>query len=224
MSTNTAHSIANEPVDAKDAILETGASIIQDFEPVNNICAHLNAYHIYADDPSRAVEAQHYCTHISKDVRQCIIYDSPEKNARLIGVEYMITPRLYEELPPDERKLWHSHVFEVKSGQLIMPQPKASLTPAKVWEAAELKEMEEVIGLYGKTYHLWQVDRGDAVPLGPPKLMMSFTHATENFKKVVQDRDEKWGVDHEEKARSRAYIPEPKVHPDADAWDHSKLA
>ncbi|TRM69855.1 hypothetical protein BD626DRAFT_475512 [Schizophyllum amplum] len=224
MSTSAAKDIVQEPITTKDAVLETGASVIQEFQPVNNICAHLNAYHIYADDPSRVVEAQHYCTHISKDVRQCIIYDSPEKNARLIGVEYMITPRLYEELPPDERKLWHSHVFEVKSGQLIMPQPSTSLTPAKVWEQAELKEMEEVIGLYGKTYHLWQVDRGDAVPLGSPKLMMSFTHPTEGFEKVVTDRDKRYGVNHEEKARARAYIPEPKIHPDADNWDHRKQA
>jgi len=46
-------------------------------------------------------------------MRQCLIYDSPEKGARLIGVEYMITPKLYDTLDQEEKKLWHSHEYEV---------------------------------------------------------------------------------------------------------------
>ena len=53
-----------------------------------------------------------------------------------------------------------------------MPNP---LVPEGVWEIAETAEMREVVGLYGKTFHLWQVDRGDELPLGMPELMMSFT-------------------------------------------------
>lgn len=55
---------------------------------------------------------------------------------------------------------------------LIMPNPTI---PGAVWEIAETEEMKEVVGLYGKTYHFWQVDRGDVLPLGQPQLMMSFT-------------------------------------------------
>jgi hypothetical protein len=139
-------------------------------------------------------------------VRQCLIYDAPTNPARLIGVECMITPKLYETLDNEERKLWHSHDFEVsgiekptsfhqsnwfswavsfgkkdqlsfennqvRSGMLIMPNPNV---PNAVWEIAETEEMKEVIGLYGKTYHFWQVDNGDTLPLGKPELMMSFT-------------------------------------------------
>lgn len=107
-----------------------------------------------------------------EQVRQCLIYDAPTNPARLIGVEYMITPRLYENLDAEERMLWHSHDYEVKSGMLIMPNPNI---PNAIWEIAEAEEMKEVIGLYGKTYHFWQVDRGDELPLGKPELMMSFT-------------------------------------------------
>jgi hypothetical protein len=46
-------------------------------------------------------------------MRQCLIYDAATNPARLIGVEYMITPKLYEKLDKEERKLWHSHDFEV---------------------------------------------------------------------------------------------------------------
>lgn len=125
----------------------------------------------------------------------------------------MITPRLFENLDPDERKLWHSHVFEVKSGMAIMPAPAG--VPQAVWELAETKEMEEIIPLYGKTYHFWQVDRGDPLPLGQPQLMMSFTEETKppNWKELMKDRDEKFHVDSQAKSEKRKYIKEPKIHP-----------
>jgi hypothetical protein len=31
------------------------------------------------------------------------------------------------------------------------------------------------IKTYGKVFHFWQVDRGDPLPMGPPRLMMSLT-------------------------------------------------
>jgi hypothetical protein len=43
-----------------------------------------------------------------------MIYDAPTNPTRLIGVEYTITPRLYETLDKEERQLWHSHDFEVR--------------------------------------------------------------------------------------------------------------
>ena len=40
----------------------------QNFEPTKAICAHLNAFHVYANDTTRCVETDHYCSHISADV------------------------------------------------------------------------------------------------------------------------------------------------------------
>ena len=51
---------------------------------------------------------------------------------------------------------------------LVMPKPDGKSTDE--WEAFELEAMKEVIGLYGKTWHFWQVDRGDKLPLGEPSL------------------------------------------------------
>lgn len=157
-------------------------------------------------------------TNQSSDVRQCILYDSPEPNARLIGIEYMISERLYKTLLEDERKLWHSHVYEVKSGMLIMPKPAA--VPDAIWEAAETKEMEQVIIIYGKVYHLWQTDRGDKLPLGKPQLMTSLTAEGQfDFEKYVGDRDRRFGSDAKQKAEKREYIAVPEIHPSADqAW------
>jgi hypothetical protein len=208
-----------EATSAKEKFLHAGASIVQNFNPPKQLCAHLNAFHTYASNPGgAAVEANHYCAHLNEDVRQCIIYDSDKPNARLIGIEYLIKPHLYEGLDAEERKLWHSHVFEVKSGMLVLPNPPA--VPDAVWEIAETEEMKEVVKLYGKVYHLWQVDRGDKLPLGEPQLMTSFSGASQlDLENVVKERDGRLGISTQRKAEIRKGIEEPEVHPDADsAW------
>ena len=64
------------------------------------------------------VEAHHFCACPNEDVRQCGIYDSDKPNARLIGLEYIISSELFEGLPEEEKVYWHSHKFEVSSGTL----------------------------------------------------------------------------------------------------------
>lgn len=89
-----------------------------------------------------------------------------------------------------------------------MPAPAS--VPNVVWDAAETAEMKDIVPLYGKTYHLWQVDRGDAVPMGAPELMASFT-SEERVKiacpgglgELVKERDERFGVDYREKREKR---------------------
>jgi hypothetical protein len=135
----------------------------------------------------------------------------------------MISATLYKTLDAEERKLWHSHVFEVKSGMLIMPAPQS--LPNGIWDVAETKEMEEVVGLYGKTYHFWQVDRGDKLPLGQAQLMMSLTNEEQcpGFKEVLGERDKRYGVDSQKKKEKRQHIAEPEIHPDSDSvWKDEK--
>ncbi|PYH43827.1 OBAP family protein [Aspergillus saccharolyticus JOP 1030-1] len=217
-----------DPLSTKSRVLETGAAIVQDFAPVKNICAHLNAFHVYASDKTRCVEANHYCSHITEDIRQCLLYDSPSSTARLLGVEYMITPKLYNTLPPSERRLWHTHEFEVKSGMLVMPAPAG--VPSAAWEAAETSEMQDIIPLYGKTYHFWQVDRGDPVPMGAPELMASFTSEERvkvavpgGMEELCRGRDERFGVDFKTKREKRKGLEGAELHSDADAmWEDEK--
>jgi hypothetical protein len=131
--------------------------------------------------------------------------------------EYMIKPKLFETLDEKEQALWHSHVFEVKSGMLIMPKP--SLVPDAAWEVAENAEMEEVVHLYGKVYHLWQTDRGDKLPLGEPQLMTSYTAQEQmpDFEGRMRERDGRFGVESERKKEVREYIGVPEIHENADA-------
>ena len=53
--------------------------------------------------------------HLNADVLQCVVYDSPKENARLIGVEYIISEALFGQLPAEEKQLWPSHRYEVVS-------------------------------------------------------------------------------------------------------------
>lgn len=128
----------------------------------------------------------------------------------------MITPALYSTLDQTERRLWHSHVCEVKSGMLVMPQPSA-LVPQAAWERAEHAEMEEVVKLYGKVYHLWQVDRGDKLPLGEPQLMTSITAMDQvaGLEEKMDERDARFdsGVDWRRKRELRKDLEEMEVHP-----------
>ena len=45
-------------------------------------------------DRTRHVEAHHFCKHASEDFNQCIIFDSGETDAKLIGIEYIISERV----------------------------------------------------------------------------------------------------------------------------------
>merc|ERR1711879_66825 len=143
-------------------------------------------------------------------VHQCLIFDSNEENARLIGVEYVVSERLFKTLPEDEKKLWHSHHYEVKSGMLVLPG---------VPSVAEHTFMEGFIKTYGKVFHFWQVDRGDPLPIGPPRLMMALT-ADDQLDKGLLDRVHgKLGIDTEACRKGREDIPLPEVDPGANSWE-----
>jgi len=186
-----------------------GANRLQGESPLSAIDEHVCGLHFYSGDINRQVVAQHYCSHVSRDVRQCIIYESDKKHARLVGVEYIISAKLFKELPAEEKKLWHSHVYEVKSGQLIAP---------RIPEAAEKEVMDGLVGTYGKTWYTWQVDRGDRVPLGIPQLMMAFTADGQVHPELLAKCGAEYGVSSEEKRRSRADIVSPTIQAGADAW------
>jgi hypothetical protein len=192
---------------------EAGAKLLRDESPLSAIDEHVCGLHFYSSDINRQVIAQHYCSHVSRDVRQCVIYDSDKKHARLVGIEYIISAKLFKELPAEEKKLWHSHVYEVKSGQLIAPG---------IPEAAEAEVMKGLVGTYGKTWYTWQVDRGDKVPLGIPQLMMAFTADGQAHPQLLAECDAEYGISSEEKRKSRADIVSPAIQPDADAWQQGE--
>ena len=159
------------------------------------------------------MEAHHYCAILSDDLIQCVIYDGNVADAKLMGVEYIVSAKLFQTLPAQEKALWHSHVHEVKSGQLIAPG---------LPDVAEQALMTKLIGTYGKTWHTWHTDQHKGLPIGVPQLMMGFTADGQADPAMVAARDQRFKVSSAEKRRQRAGIPAPAIDPDADGWQRGR--
>jgi hypothetical protein len=152
--------------------------------PVDALHAHFCGIHVAKSDPKFQLIAQHYCSARDGDMHQCLIYDSCEKNARLLGVEYIISDKAYRRLPSTEQKYWHPHTYEVLAGGLIAPGMKPE---------DEMKFMKAVLTTWGKTWHTWP-DPKTPVPMGEPLLMWALTGDGQEDKRVIAERDRQFGV------------------------------
>src|SRR5262245_24633403 len=65
---------------------------------VANFQLHVCGIHIAREDPSIQMIVQHYCGPVA-DMHQCLLFDSADRNAKLIGVEYTISNEVYHTLP-----------------------------------------------------------------------------------------------------------------------------
>lgn len=193
----------------KTRALEAGAALLQDKAPLRALDAYLDGFHFASGDPAAQMEAHHYCGHLNEEVIQCALFDGNDDDAKLIGIEYIISGARFATLPKDEKHLWHSHVHEVKSGQLVAPG---------IPDVAEHELMERIVGTYGKTWHTWHTHERDALPLGIPMLMMGFTRDGQLDETRVRDRDQRFDVSTQRKREQRADIASPVIDTDADAW------
>jgi hypothetical protein len=67
--------------------------------------------------------------------------------------------------------------------------------PGPVPDTLELAEMKKLRETYGKTWHFWQIDKGDPLPYGPPKLMGSFTADGQLNTQLIRTLDHSIGGD-----------------------------
>jgi len=76
--------------------------ILQGESPLSAIDEHVCGLHFYSGDINRQVIAQHTAPRQQgcSPVRH---YDSDKKHARLVGIEYIISSKLFKELPAEER-------------------------------------------------------------------------------------------------------------------------
>ncbi|HQS47730.1 MAG: hypothetical protein B7Y12_00795 [Rhizobiales bacterium 24-66-13] len=206
-----AQPITGEERSTKSTVLGMGADMLQSKGPIDTINMYLNGFHFYADDMGRQIEAHHYCSHVNEDFFQCVIYDDNKGGARLIGIEYIVSERIFNTLPAEEKRLWHSHRHETTSGELVMPG-----IPGPVEHTA----IAMLVNTYGKTWHTWQVDRDSKLPIGIPQLMMGFTTDGQLSQNMIQDRDRRLGTDTADTRRSREDLARssPPVAAGADGW------
>jgi hypothetical protein len=195
-------------------VLEVGAKLVQDREPLDAVTAYLDGFHFYNGDMDGQMEAHHYVTVLNEDVMQAVIYDGNTRDARLMGVEYIISARLFDKLDPEEKKLWHSHQYEVKSGALVGPGLPA---------LAEKQLMEKIVSTYGKTWHTWHTDRDKELPYGIPALMMGFTKEGQLDPRLLNDRDKRFGISTANIKKQRESISMPQVDKMANAWENDDV-
>ena len=84
---------------AKTRALEAGASLMQDKAPLKALDAYLNGFHFYNGDMRGQMEAHHYCGHVNEDLIQCVIFDGNAADAKIMGVEYIMSGALFAGLP-----------------------------------------------------------------------------------------------------------------------------
>jgi len=120
--------------------------------------------HLLKDLPEHSQVAYHYCKPVNGEVNQCVLYDGTGPDAKLIGVEYLVSDAIYQTMPPEEKVYWHDHKYEVDAGLL------KSLTQTGAEEEAAMKAVRP---LWGKVYHTWAT--GKTYPSGPPRLFWAVT-------------------------------------------------
>ncbi len=199
----------------RTAVLETGADLMQSTTPVDQISMYLVGFHPAKGDPQVQMESHHFCDQVNEDFAQCVLYDSGTDSARLHGIEYIISERLYGTLPVEERPYWHPHNYEILSGQLRMPG---------LPDVAEAEALRTKINSYGKTWHVWKTgsfgNRGDSLPLGPAHLAWSFNRDGEVDPRLIESRDARLDLDTAAARRDRAEwapLANPQVGVDAMA-------
>jgi hypothetical protein len=75
--------------------------------------AHPDCVSVSSTDPSQAVIAYHYCTHLRPNLHQCIIYDSDGPDAKLIGIEYVVPKETFELFDDEEKKVGPAAGFQL---------------------------------------------------------------------------------------------------------------
>lgn len=183
---------------AKTEVLKAGAEIIQSNLPTDKLDVYLVGFHPLEDDPHHQMEAHHYCRQVNEDFAQCALWDSNGPDANLNGIEYIVSEKLFETLPAQERAYWHPHNYEILSGQLVAPG---------LPDVAERALMKGKMNSYGKTWHVWHTGApgmpGDTLPLGEARLAWSINADGELNPGLLSSRDQALGTDTADKRAQR---------------------
>ena len=104
----------------------------------------------------------HHCKVYDDNTAACLLFPyGMTDQDKPYGIEYVITTDQYQELPEEEKPLWHYHKTEFPRAQATFPE----LTDE------ELVEIQPVLDeTYGKVYYFWNY--GDTYPIGDPSILI----------------------------------------------------
>lgn len=188
-----------EAKSVKIRTLEAGAKALQSNAPVKGFDIYLVGFHPMKNHPEQQMEAHHYCHQMNQDFAQCVLFDSNTKAANMNGIEYIISEKIFDSLPAEEKKYWHPHNGEILSGQLVAPG---------IPKIAEKSLMKSKMNSYGKTWHVWNTGHEghapDKLPLGEPMLAWSFNRDGEAMPGLVEKRDKTMDLNSAQTREDRA--------------------
>ena len=107
--------------------------------------------------------AHHYCKEVAGGMTQCLLFDSDNADARLVGTEVIVGPDAYAKFSDSEKAMWHYHRDEV---------PKVSATLPDVSEEEGKKVLDSILETHGKVYLLWDPSTADG-PKGNPSVALT---------------------------------------------------
>ena len=161
---------------------------------------YLVGFHPMEDSPDPQMEAHHFCRQVNQDFAQCTLFDSNSGNANLIGIDYIISEKLFETLSEDEREYRHPHNAEISQWSARgTGHPRSSREGLDEGQDEQLRQ--DVACLEHRSDG---GQAGDKLPWGPPLLAGSFDREGEARPGLVEQRDKKMDIDTAEKRRQRS--------------------
>lgn len=132
--------------------------------PTDGFGLHIDAKAHLPGDPEAI--AHHYCKGVAGGMFECLLFESDEPDARLVGVEAVIDAATWQGFDAAEQPLWHYHKEEIPLLQPTLP----GLSEEEA--AGVAQSLEET---YGKVYILWDPTVSE-LPTGQP--FVQDVHAT----------------------------------------------
>ena len=126
----------------------TSTQLTASAKPTDGYTVHIDATKHAATKMNLFVH--HYCKGLLNGMMQCLLYDSDELNAKLIGVEQIVPNEVWEKFAVAEKQNWHGHVEELTKVELKAPGLSDS----------EVASLKETLGnTHGKVIVFWDPNR-----------------------------------------------------------------
>jgi hypothetical protein len=116
----------------------------------------LDGLHAYADQTGQPVQVRHVCGKVNEELHTCVVYDADGGDDDLLGVELVISERLFRELPEEDKPFWHSHRRGDSRSRAISSGGDADL-------------QERLASTYGRLWYPDEMEREDVGRFGGPR-------------------------------------------------------
>jgi hypothetical protein len=126
--------------------------------PATGYTIHIDADKHFSGHSDEIIH--HWCKPFSDGEIECQLYDGDASDARLVGVETIVTPATYKSFSADEQALWHYHRTEI---------PKLHATTPGLTKEQSDKLVASLMETYGKVWILWD-PMTSKEPTGQPSI------------------------------------------------------